>query len=310
MKGRPMTDQLRSKRRRQSWFQVENETVDRYQGQCGPYAWAVYTYLLRKLNSETQVAWPKITTIAEGTGMSARSVHNAIDRLEAVGLLTRESGKDRGVHNTYYVHDGLQDVEEAAEGMQEVQRGMQEVQRGMHEMQTGYAGGAEVGMQEVHTIKNKGDKEPVTESKDTLQAMPAEQPKPRKRTPANDIWDALANELGYSPTTGASRGAWNKAIKELLGTGVTPQEVPRLILAYQESMPGMKITPTALAKHVDSLRAEMKQGRRVKPESRHGNGLISGREALARFKNGGAPAGYHGQNGATYDASYTVRGDE
>lgn len=61
---------------------------------------AIAATLLDMLNADG-IAWPKISTLAERTGQSARNAIRCIDRLTTAGYFTVTEGKGRGNAHTY-----------------------------------------------------------------------------------------------------------------------------------------------------------------------------------------------------------------
>jgi hypothetical protein len=95
-------------RRRKGYFTIDNELLDRYGDQLGPYGLSVYMALARFANQDSY-CWPSLATIAQRTGMSRRQVIREIDTLQGVKLIAVEPQIDRktGEHkaNRYILLD-------------------------------------------------------------------------------------------------------------------------------------------------------------------------------------------------------------
>ena len=94
-------------RRRKGFFTIDNELLDRYGDELGPYGLAVYMALARFANQEGS-CWPSLATIARKTGMSRPQVIREIAKLKALALIAVEHqiGK-KGEHtsNLYILLD-------------------------------------------------------------------------------------------------------------------------------------------------------------------------------------------------------------
>lgn len=73
-------------RRKRGYFTIDNVILDEYGAQLKPCGIAVYACLCRFANAD-QECWPRHTTIAQRTGMSARQVGREITRLAQLGLI-------------------------------------------------------------------------------------------------------------------------------------------------------------------------------------------------------------------------------
>jgi hypothetical protein len=95
-------------RRRKGFFTLDNELLDRFGADLGPYGLAVYVALARFANREGE-CWPSFTTIAQRTGMSRRQVIRETAKLAARGLIAVEAKTDQatGEHkaNLYILLD-------------------------------------------------------------------------------------------------------------------------------------------------------------------------------------------------------------
>ena len=93
--------------RRKGFFTIDNELLDRYGDQLGPYGLAVYMALARFANQEG-TCWPSLATIAKRTGMSRMQVIREIAKLQALQLIAVEHQcSEMGIHraNLYILLD-------------------------------------------------------------------------------------------------------------------------------------------------------------------------------------------------------------
>lgn len=82
----------------------------------------------------------------------------------------------------------------------------------------------------------------------------------RKRTPNDDLWDALSAFLEVNPSNTGVKGKWAKGIGLLVESAVTPAEVPELCEMYLRTYRNMDLNPMALAMQVDVLRRNIAHG--------------------------------------------------
>lgn len=88
-------------RRASGWFWIDNEIVDRFLPKIGVYGFAVYNVLARfSKNGSTFVSHH---SISKAVKCSPATVKMAIESLMEYGLLAVKSGKDKGVHNIYFL---------------------------------------------------------------------------------------------------------------------------------------------------------------------------------------------------------------
>ena len=73
---------------RYGFFMVDNEILDQYGAELGPYAFTVYSTLCRYADRNGQ-CFPAVPTIAAATGMCETSVRNALNTLESHNLIIR-----------------------------------------------------------------------------------------------------------------------------------------------------------------------------------------------------------------------------
>ena len=78
-----------------TFFQVDNVLLDKFGKQLGAYGLVVYMALSRYRNSTTQECFPSKELLAEETGISVRSVHNALRQLERLGVIKTTGRKGR-----------------------------------------------------------------------------------------------------------------------------------------------------------------------------------------------------------------------
>lgn len=80
-------------RRRKGFFTIDNELLDRFGADLGPYGLAVYMALARFANQDS-TCWPSLATIAQRTGMSRRQVIRKITHLQSLELIAIEAQID------------------------------------------------------------------------------------------------------------------------------------------------------------------------------------------------------------------------
>ena len=92
--------------------------------------------------------------------------------------------------------------------------------------------------------------ETETETEVVKTIAPIPPPRPR-----DEIWDAVVDACGINmkEITSASRGACNKAVKELRAANANPLDIPKRASIFRQRYPSISLTPTALAKHWPAL---------------------------------------------------------
>lgn len=70
--------------------------------------------------------------------------------------------------------------------------------------------------------------------------------------PPNELWDALAAELG-DPATRPEKARRGQALKDLAAVGATPDDIHARCAAYRRRWPNIDLTDTALTKHWSTL---------------------------------------------------------
>jgi hypothetical protein len=80
--------------------------------------------------------------------------------------------------------------------------------------------------------------------------------------PVDVVWETLLDVCGIDPTgiTGSSRGAYNRAAKDLRQVGATPEEIVRRAWTFRKRWPDVSLTPTALARRWPECDPETQHG--------------------------------------------------
>ncbi len=94
-------------RRRKGFFTIDNDLLDRFGDQLGPYGLAVYMALARFADQDSE-CYPSQSTIAKRTGMSRMQVSRVIEKLQKLQLIsalqqTAPNGAQRT--NLYILYD-------------------------------------------------------------------------------------------------------------------------------------------------------------------------------------------------------------
>jgi len=76
--------------REPGWFWSPNELLDIYGPIIGVYGIAVYMALARRADNTSQKTWPGLRSMAKTLGTGRRQVREAIEKLEAAGVITVE----------------------------------------------------------------------------------------------------------------------------------------------------------------------------------------------------------------------------
>jgi hypothetical protein len=193
-------------------------------------------------------AWPSVGTLARYSNMSERSVRYSLKRLVELGELQveRQAGGNDKTRPDRRPNRYLVNVEcpvDCGGGTQHRLRGeadcipiadgvKQTAQRG----EAGFRNGVK------HTAA-----EPSLE--------PSGKPLlPRER---DTLFDAVATACGIDvpSLTRSSRGALNRAVKELREVNATPDQIANVAKAYKATYPNASLTPMALVKHWASFGA-------------------------------------------------------
>jgi hypothetical protein len=97
----------------------------------------------------------------------------------------------------------------------------------------------------------------------TLAAAPREESAKKK----DDLFEAVAAacNIDWTNLTPSGRGPLNKAVAELRGIGVTPDQVGPRAAAYRRTYPDVSLTPMALTKHWAALVPSGTVKRSVRP---------------------------------------------
>ena len=76
--------------REPGWFWAPNELLDEHGPTIGAYGVATYMLLARRANNESQESWPGLRSMAKTLGTGRRQVREAIEKLEAAGIIAVE----------------------------------------------------------------------------------------------------------------------------------------------------------------------------------------------------------------------------
>lgn len=78
------------------------------------------------------------------------------------------------------------------------------------------------------------------------------------------VWDALLEVCGVDPAsiTASSRGAYNRAAKDLRAIGATPEEILARAWVFRTRWPTVSLTPTALARRWPECDPDAQHGTR------------------------------------------------
>jgi hypothetical protein len=109
--------------------------------------------------------------------------------------------------------------------------------------------GAHVPLTEVSVSTHSG-KEGKGKERSGVEVAVRESTRPR-----NEQWDGLAEVFGYTPTSRNEQSLWGRLSKELAQAGATHTTIIEAAGRYQQAMPSVELTPTALAKHYQRLMA-------------------------------------------------------
>jgi len=103
----------------------------------------------------------------------------------------------------------------------------------------------------------------TTKERTTLAAAPREESAKKK----DDLFEAVAAacNIDWTNLTPSGRGPLNKAVAELRGIGVTPDQVGPRAAAYRRTYPDVSLTPMALTKHWAALVPSGTVKRSVRP---------------------------------------------
>lgn len=113
--------------------------------------------------------------------------------------------------------------------------------------------------------------EPVVE-------RPAAKKKERARNP---IWDALVENLRWTPATPSEQSRLGKAVRDLKGIDATPEDIARKCALYRSKYRGLDLTPEALLKHWSSLELQPEPEAEVPDWSKEQSRVLSREEVLA-----------------------------
>lgn len=190
-------------------------------------AFRVYAYLMRRANAEAR-AWPSYRTMSADLHMSLGTAQRSVRQLIDRGWLVVEAGNSKR-SNRYVVYG-----ERVPQSVTRVRR-----------RHTG------VPVEGTRGVPVEGTEEqPVEEHPSEQQPLVVETTKELAVRPRDVVWDTLEAIFGPVTTT-SSRGARNRAVKELRGTD--PEEISRRVQAWPHHFPDATLTDQALVKWWDTL---------------------------------------------------------
>ena len=209
--------------------------------------------------SDEGVAWPRQSVIAKKASVSERTVGRVLSDLEAGGIVEiTQRGRNRS--NLYRIRvkrlRGL-----AAEPPEPVVDGPIPDE----EVPDRASVPASPDPTDVPVRTRQGVRSGPDGESDPMRTVREPSPEPsiveRERSKKRDlVFEALCEACGidYSSTmTKSQRGAINKAAKELREIEATPEEIFRVAAAYRIRWPSIDVTPNAITKHWNLVRAPL-----------------------------------------------------
>lgn len=92
-----------SMRKKENFTLIDNDFMLRIISDCGANSFAVYMYLLSKLNRNTGECFPSINTMVLELGMSNKTIINVVAKLEDKGYLGIEKSKSQT--NNWFINN-------------------------------------------------------------------------------------------------------------------------------------------------------------------------------------------------------------
>lgn len=206
--------------------------------------------------------YPSQATLAEETEQSPRTIWKQVKWLESVGLIRRERRYDGQGHrksDRFYLQlDVVIDVRERPDLLAKSADRPTRTQGA-----SGDEGPTRNATREPYSqpgCEGTPSEPPEQDSPNgsscgdgaQLSLLPDPQPPTsaeRGRKP-DVVWDALMAvcAVDTSSITASSRGAYNRAVKELRQAGATPEEITRRAAIFRATWPDIRLTPTALVR--------------------------------------------------------------
>lgn len=196
------------------------------------------------------VAEPGLARLVKLTGMNESTVVRNIRMLITAGCVTRERGvpdeSGRRSRDKFTLHVTVVAAVATRASSQQAKR---KPTRTVHEGQTRT-------VQAIQTSLDSDESESQTcmvheqvleERKETATQSLA--PRTRKRTPRDDVWDAVVKVCGITEVTKSLSGQIATSVQQLCDVGAIPGQVHVRAQRYRQSYPESTLTPTALAKH-------------------------------------------------------------
>jgi len=194
---------------------------------------AVWLPLAKRANRGGR-CWPSVNTIAREAGKGRTQTYSAVDELETVGLIRRESSPGGApTCTTTYIMQPIR----PAEPVRPTERVSQT---------------APVRQTEPLPVRPAGQTRPAHRTRITKESR-SKSPKRRKRR--DEVFEALAEVCGLAldALTKSARGQLNKATKDLREVEAEPWEIRQRAEVYRQTYQRAKLTPSALAKHWPQL---------------------------------------------------------
>lgn len=247
--------------------------------------------VLSTYTNKDGICWPSINTVAGDLGVSRSTVDRSYKRLIKRGILTRKGGtkvlmNDPGIStsanpaepttlapvpnnlSTSAKPDGDAPIATVPKGYSTSAKG------GIAPVLRGYSTSAKQTLQE-HSNEHNNEHFSASHEKATDKqipvrsslSMPSRPPSAPPTSPRVEA-DAMAEALKDAcyPKAEPTKSEWGKihaAGKILRDDGVGPDEVIKLAKAYRQMWPNVTLTPTAIAKHVTTIRQHLAESTQV-----------------------------------------------
>jgi hypothetical protein len=194
---------------------------------CSDKALRLYVVLARYADNDDLTAYPGRGTLAKRMGCHRASVDRAVEELIALGAVTKQRRVSDGKYQS-----SLYTIRRIAPSRTHATTPVAPVQP-----------------PPLHPCDIELEPENI-EPKNSLAAAPQE-----KSAKRDELFEAVAEacNIDWTNLTPSGRGPLNKAVAELRGIGVTPDQVGGRAAAYRKTYPDAPLTPMALTKHWAAL---------------------------------------------------------